>query len=50
MDDSKREFLSKLSYVAPVVLTLSATPSLAQVGSVAPDPDGSDGEPDDPPT
>ena len=31
--NSRRDFLKKTAYVAPVVLTLSATPALASQGS-----------------
>lgn len=43
---SRRELLKKSGYVAPVVVTLSATPSIASVGSggsgggPGPDPSG----------
>jgi hypothetical protein len=33
---SRRDFLKKTAYVAPVVLTLSATPALAGTGSYCP--------------
>jgi len=32
-DESKREFVKKAAYVAPAILTLPASPSIAQQGS-----------------
>ena len=44
-DSSKRDFLKKSAYVAPVVLTLSATPNLvAAHGSVVHDTERSGGQ------
>ena len=34
LDTSKRKFLKTAAYVAPVVLTLNAMPSIARAGSV----------------
>jgi hypothetical protein len=34
-DTSKRQFIKTAAYVAPLILTLNAAPSLAAVGSVA---------------
>jgi len=35
-DRSRRDFVKRLAYVTPVVLTLQASPSTAQVGSGGP--------------
>ncbi|MFO1128770.1 MAG: hypothetical protein U1E66_10135 [Rhodospirillales bacterium] len=35
---SRREFIEKAAYVAPVILTLQAAPALAKPGSVKPQP------------
>ena len=35
-DEARRDFVKKLAYVAPVLLTLPASPAVAQVGSAAP--------------
>ena len=32
-DESKRKFVKKAAYVAPAILTLPASPSIAQQGS-----------------
>ena len=37
---SRREFVRKAVYVAPVILTLSAAPSFAKVGSAKMPPPG----------
>lgn len=36
--DSRRDVLKKMAYVAPIVLSLAATPSVARAGSGAPTP------------
>ncbi len=33
-DSSKRQFIKAAAYVAPVILTLKATPSFAGIGSI----------------
>lgn len=33
VDSSRRGFIKKLAYIPPVVMTLSATPSYATIGS-----------------
>ena len=35
---SRRDFIEKAAYVAPVILTLQAAPALAKPGSVKPEP------------
>lgn len=35
-NEARRDFVKKLAYVAPVLLTLPASPAIAQVGSAAP--------------
>ena len=37
-DDSRRAFVKRARYLAPVLLTLPAVPALAQVGSGAANP------------
>jgi hypothetical protein len=36
-DASRRDFVKKAAYVAPVILTLDATPAFAQSGSCGPE-------------
>ena len=38
MSDSRRDFVKKAMYVAPVVLTLAAAPEFAKAGSIKPGP------------
>jgi len=33
--EARRDFIKKAAYIAPVVMTMNAMPSLAQAGSVA---------------
>ena len=42
MSDSRRDFVKKAIYVAPVVLTLAAAPEFAKAGSVKKDKDPKD--------
>jgi len=38
VDASRREFVKKAVYVAPIILTLPAAPEFAKAGSVKPKP------------
>ena len=42
MSESRRDFVKKAIYVAPVVLTLPAAPAFAKAGSVKKDKDPKD--------
>jgi len=36
-EESRRDFVKKAMYVAPAIVTLSATPAFAKAGSAKPD-------------
>ena len=44
-EESRRDFVKKAMYVAPVIATLSATPAFAKNGSAKPDKPGKPGHP-----
>lgn len=45
VDNSRRQFVKKAVYVAPVILTLQAAPDFAKAGSVKPKPPKQDKPP-----
>ena len=47
MSESRRDFVKKAIYVAPVVLTLAAAPAFAKTGSDKKDKDPKDKDPKD---
>ena len=48
-DSSRRNFVKKAVYAAPVVLTLAAAPEYAKAGSINRGPPGPPGPPPGPP-
>jgi len=48
--NTRREFVKKAAYIAPAILTMSATPAFAKSGSEKPDKHGRDDDERGPPT